>query len=429
MSVSFGSNLLAQRVGRNLETATRQVSTSFERLSSGMRINKGADDAAGLAISSSLNARSRIYGQSIRNINEVISRVSVASSTVSGLSEIVNRLAELSAQASNGTLSGKQRSVVNSEARALTEEYNRAVQSTQYQGIAVIDGTDDNLSLRNGIGEASETQVRIAQEMGTAAGDGTVGAATTNANGSLPQDVALADFNNDGNLDIASSDFAFNSVGIYLGTGSGSFGSVVRYSAGAVNNQVWDVATGDFNRDGRVDLATANRDGTMGVLLGNGNGTFQTAQTYAGATDPVGVAVGDLNNDGILDIVTNGNVTGMDAYLGKGDGTFTRKTVTSGSTGSRVAIGDLNGDGNQDLVSGGIFYGNGDGSFKSVAALPGASFSIMTSVITDLDKDGNADLVTATSNSVDGTVGVYMGTGAGSLRNPVHYALPDTPAG
>lgn len=424
MAVGFGSNLIALRIGRNLERASTQVSKSFERLSSGERINRGSDDAAGLAISGSLNARSRIYGQSIRNINDAVSQLNVVSSAVSGLSELVNRLAELSAQAANGTLSGKQRIVINKEASALVAEYNRTVESTQYGGIAVLDGTADNITLSVGVGEGATSEVRVGQEMGSSAGSGAVGAATTNSNGSLPYDVAVADFNSDGNADIVSSDFAANAVGVYLGTGTGSFGSVTRYAAGVVNNQVWDVATGDFNQDGREDITTANRDGTMGVLLGNGNGTFQSAQTNAASGTPIGVAVGDLNNDGMLDIVTNGISTGMDLYLGKGNGTFTRQVITSGATASRVTIGDLNSDGNQDLVvNSGIFFGNGDGSFKSVTALPGSSSPITSSVVTDLNKDGIADLVTSTTDSVNGSVGVYLGTGGGSLSNPVHYSV------
>jgi flagellin len=411
MSVSLGSNLLALRVGRNLESATNKVSSSYERLSSGMRINKGADDAAGLAISSSLNARSRIYGQSIRNINEVISRVSVASSTVSGLSEIVNRLAELSAQASNGTLSGKQRSVVNSEARALTEEYNRAVQSTQYQGIAVIDGTDDNLSLRNGIGEASETQVRIAQEMGTAAGDGTFTAGT--AFSTFHVGVAAGDINNDGKMDIVGDQYGGSTVA-YLGNGDGSF----------TQSQSWsfndgDMRLADFNNDGKLDVAGVAAYGPIRVALGNGDGTFGATSSVSVGTGSWAMTVADLNNDGNTDIIGNNTDGTIGIRLGTGSGTFNSLiTLSSGGGMQGVSTGDLNNDGNADIVTNtGYLLGRGDGTFGAL------NTSAKGAVALDLNSDGNLDLVGMTGGT---QVVTYLGNGNGTFQAGVNTANQST---
>jgi flagellin-like hook-associated protein FlgL len=452
VAVGFGSNLLALRVSRNLENATGKVATSFQRLSSGSRINKGSDDAAGLAISSSLNARSRIYGQSIRNISEATSRINVASSTVSGLSEIVNRLSELAQQASNGTLSGKHRTVINAEASALVTEYNRTVQSTQYQEITIIDGSNDNLSIRSGIGETKDTEIKIGQEMGTAAGDGTFSASTTfstfhvgvaagdinndgkmdivgdqysgstvaylgNGDGTFTQsqswsfndgDMRLADFNNDGKLDVAGV-VANGPVRVALGNGDGTFGAT---SSVSVGTGAWAMTVADLNNDGNTDIIGNNTDGTIGIRLGTGSGTFNSLITLSSGGGAQGVSTGDLNNDGNADIVTNSGY-----LLGRGDGTF--GTLNTSAKGA-IAL-DLNSDGTLDLVgmSGGTqvvtYLGNGDGTFKAGvnAANQSASLHQMWAYSADFTGDGKQEVVISTRTSLD----VYKSNGNGTLTN------------
>ena len=408
MSVSFGSNLLALRVGRNLETATKQVSSSFERLSSGLRINKGADDAAGLAISSSLNARSRIYGQSIRDINEAISRVSVSSSAVSGLSEIVNRLAELSEQASNGTLSGRQRAVINSEARALVSEYNRAVQGTQYQGNTVIDGSNDNLTLRTGVGESTNTEVRIAQEMGVAAGDGTFTAGT--AFGSFDVGVVTGDINNDGKMDIVGDQY-FGSTVAYLGNGDGTFSLSQTFSLNE-----GDMRLSDFNNDGKLDVAGVIAYGGVSVALGNGNGTFGASSTVSVGSGAWAMTVADLNNDGNTDIVANNTDGTIGIRLGTGSGSFNSLiTLASGGGSQGVSTGDLNNDGNADIVTNsGYLLGRGDGTFGAL------NTSAKGAIALDLNNDGNLDLVGM--NAASTQVVTYLGNGNGTFQAGVNAA-------
>ena len=464
MSITIGSNLLALRVSRRLEIATNQVGGSFQRLSSGSRINRGSDDAAGLAISSSLNARSRIYGQSIRDINDAVSRVNVASSTVSGLTEIVNRLAELSAQASNSTLSGKQRFVINTEARALVAEYNRSVQSTQYQGITVIDGSNDNLSLRAGVGETADTQVQIGQEMGTAAGDGTftagtafgsfdVGVATGdinndgkmdivgdqyfgmttaylgNGNGTFTQtqswafndgDMRLADFNNDGKLDVAGV-VAYQGVQVALGNGDGTFGASTSLTTGTPGGGAWAMTIADLNNDGNVDVVASNHDGTIGVRLGTGSGTFNSLISIASGGGGTGISSGDLNNDGNADIFT---ISGY--LLGRGDGTF-----GSLNTSAKGAIAvDLNSDGNLDLVGANqytnqvvTYLGNGNGTFQSGvnAATHSSTFNSLWAYSGDFTGDGNPELVLDSRGSLD----VYKSNGDGTLTNMTTLVVGD----
>jgi hypothetical protein len=169
----------------------------------------------------------------------------------------------------------------------------------------------------------------------------------------------VGDFNGDGNLDLATANDGYfqggAGVSVLLGNGDGTFQSAVLYDAGA-----WCrlVAVGDFNGDGKPDLAVLGPPDR--VLLGNGDGTFQGAiQFDAAAVTPSSVVVGDFNGDGKLDLavsnLANGNSPSgtIAVLLGNGDGTLqTAVTYALGTNADPhcVAVGDFNGDGKPDLA-------------------------------------------------------------------------------
>jgi flagellin len=145
-------------IKRNLFKNTESLNKSNEKLSSGKRINKGSDDPAGLAVAASLNADTVVLTQASRNISDGSSISEIKDAVYSSLSDISIRQQELAAQSSNGTLNDSQRASLNQEFQALTEEANRIVNATTYNGQQVI---ESNVTLQVGTDSSSSSQITI----------------------------------------------------------------------------------------------------------------------------------------------------------------------------------------------------------------------------------------------------------------------------
>ena len=153
MALTIGSNIASLQAQRRLGQTGNQLSSVFERLSSGQRINKASDDAAGLAIAESLNADARVFAQGIRNLNDGLSLLNIADSALENLSGIVVRLEELAAQAANGVYGVEQRKALDAEAQALSDEYFRISKVTEFNGQKLFTGENPIISLQAGVGE------------------------------------------------------------------------------------------------------------------------------------------------------------------------------------------------------------------------------------------------------------------------------------
>jgi hypothetical protein len=237
-----------------------------------------------------------------------------------------------------------------------------------------------------------------------------------------PRSVAIADLNKDGYLDIVTANYESNSVSILLGCSGVAF-SQSKNSPYSVGTNPYSVVIGDLNKDGYLDIVTANYGAhSISALLGNSVGTFSQAPNspYSVGVQPHSIAIPDLNKDGYLDIVVvNSGSNSISVLLGNSAGTFSQapnSPYTTGENPVSVAIADLNKDNNLDIVianhgahSVSVLLGNSAGTFFLSSNFPYSAATYPTSVkIADLNKDGNLDIVTA-NWGVD-SVSILFGT-------------------
>lgn len=457
MGVSINSNIAALRLQRQQSRAASFTERAFERLSSGQRINSASDDAAGLAVASTLKVNSRIYSQAIRNANDGISQLNIADATLGELTGIATRLSELSEQASSGTYSSVQREALHREAEEIVAEYNRIVSSAAFNDTNVIDasgrlvriqvgvGLDNSLAYQIGSSLAREVNPGTFTEQGTVSssgssykvqdvnGDGfddilTKGASGTfvnlnNGDGTFSEssgirtyntviDYQFGDLDNDGDLDLLQLEInSFDSrVVSYVNDGNGGFSYSTEID---IPNSTWNALhLANMNSGNDLDfVVTSTAD--FEYLAAQGIPGLQFTGFYGGFVSEAVLEVTDLNGDGRADFLSANGVA-----LSSGAFTWEGGFQAHGLSGTFHSVYDVDGDGNNDLLfrdytSGALTIGLNSGSGTSYEEIANTLIAGMNSIsIGDFDGDGVLDAVAHD----DSETTIFRGNGDGTFN-------------
>jgi hypothetical protein len=257
--------------------------------------------------------------------------------------------------------------------------------------------------------------------------------------GIWPTSVAVGDFNGDGNLDIATANRGSGNITVLLGNGTGGFTAAAGSPLTTAHGTSYSLAVGDFNGDGNLDIAASLYTGSnpsVAVLLGDGTGGFTAAagSPYPAGAYPLSMAVGDFNGDGKLDIATAnalnntvtvllGNATNIGGAFGFTAAPGSPFAVEVGIMSSpySVAVGDFNGDGNLDIATANsgsdnvtVLLGTGTGGFTAAPLQFRAGNNPISVAVGDFNGDGKLDVATAnpTGNNVTVLLGGLAATSA-----------------
>ena len=161
MAITILSNITSMRAQSHLSKAQSDLSRSFERLSSGQRINNASDDAGGLALSESLKSQVRSFAVAERNSMNGVSMVETAEGGLSEVHDVLGRMRELAMQSSNGDLSAGDRKNLDSEYQELLSEAGRVITTTEFNGTSLLGGTAASVAFQVGIETSSDNSINV----------------------------------------------------------------------------------------------------------------------------------------------------------------------------------------------------------------------------------------------------------------------------
>ncbi|GLS03403.1 B-type flagellin [Chitiniphilus shinanonensis] len=286
----INTNVPSLNSQRNLNTSQSSLTTSLQRLSSGLRINSAKDDAAGLAISQRFTSQIRGMDQAQRNANDGVSLAQTAEGALSQMGDMLQRIRELSVQAGNATLGASDREAINAEVQSLTAELDRTAQTTQFNGQKLFDGTFTAATYQVGANSnetitATTANLRTTQygTYQTGAGNGTGAKSISNfvTGSSTYAAGATGTVNTAGAAVSGAGTFSINGTSISV-TGT----DMARDIAAKINQ-----ANVGVKASARTETTISMGSGTYTLAVGSKSDTFQS----------VTFNVKDANNNGSID--------------------------------------------------------------------------------------------------------------------------------
>ncbi len=341
MGLQINTNVAALNAYRNLSGTQSSMQTSLERLSSGLRINRAADDAAGLAISEKLRSQVNGLNQAQANAQDGVSLIQTAEGALNETHSILQRMRTLAVQSASDTNTDADRQQIQKEVNALNKELTGIANRTQFNGMGLLDGTFQNKTLQIGANNGQTMSVSIAGTSAEVLGMSTGGtkvqagkvagtALTSAAAVALAVTGQVADGTYTVSADATTGNLSvLDSNNVKVGVVDSTNAKMV-FDNGAVINSGGTLAAGDF-----VTTQSTNFSATSGVLTVSGQSGMVNAGTYtvsgANLVDANGGTVGSLS----------GNTATFDSAHGGGSVTFSAAptaTVVVAQYGSGVDL-------------------------------------------------------------------------------------------
>ncbi|KHT61517.1 hypothetical protein RJ45_21590 [Photobacterium gaetbulicola] len=389
MSVSVNTNVSAMTAQRHLGSATNNVSGSMERLSSGLRINSAADDAAGLQISNRLTSQSNGLSVAMRNANDGISIAQTAEGAMQESTNIMQRMRDLSLQAANGSNSAEDREALNTEIGALQDELTRISDTTTFGGQNLLDGSYGTQDFQVGA-NANETISLTLGDMSASALGGTFA-----SSGSADIDDATvtafggAATNNTANAGLAANETLTIQAGTESADVTVGTGATATQAAREINTSQ-SIVTADtevkaaLSSDGDFEGTIAIGDTEVEILKGDDNDAIVKKLDNAGisATNNSGsIELEATGVDGVVVTASAGN-TGDMTVENQNEGTPTTITVGPSDDASAEVTASLtfSSDKSFNIASDGTGMIGGDGSGTAAAVSATAEFKSVDSI-------------------------------------------------
>jgi len=291
MALTINTNVASLNAQRNLNTSSMGLATSLERLSSGLRINSAKDDAAGLSISERMTTQIRGMNVAVRNANDGVSLAQTAESSLSSVSESLQRIRELAVQSANATNSASDRAALDTEAQQLKSEIDRVATQTNFNGVKLLDGTFANKTFQVGANSGETITVSaIANAQSSALGTSTSAAVSTVATTAFTAITA-----GDITIEDAAS-VAVNVGGVAVDASATERAAGLRDAINAVSDQTGVYATNDtattLTLTSSHDIVTTIGGTATGATTGVTAGTTAAASSTGFSTLDISSAAG-----------------------------------------------------------------------------------------------------------------------------------------